>query len=354
MTVAQEANTTSRSSVVQRAKNAYQRIRRMHLSLNLPIWLRAALWIVAISTLAIMPQVSAPYVNFDLSMVMVYAIVGFGLNLLTGYTGQISLGHTAFFAIGAYTAAILAQNGVNYLLAIPVALIVCFVVGYLIGRPALRLRGLQLALVTIALAMITPAAIKRFDSVTHGQEGLSVSVAGAPEWTGLADDQFVYYLCLALALVSFVVARRLSRGSVGRSLVAIRQNEIVASTLGVRAATVKTQIFAISGAYAGLAGVAYVYVVQFVAPEAFGVHLAIAFLSLIVVGGLGTTTGAIIGAFFIHYVPTLTSSINQSASGIIYGGVLILFMFIAPYGIVGLIRYVLAPLVDRLPGRRSA
>ncbi|MGY2084026.1 branched-chain amino acid ABC transporter permease [Blastococcus sp. SYSU DS0539] len=329
------------------------RLRQAQAPLDAPGWLRYAVFAAVVVVAVLIPLNSPPYVNFDLSMVMIYAVVGMGLNLLTGFNGQISLGHSAFFATGAYVGAVLIQEGWHYLAVLPVAIVATFVLGYLFGMPALRLQGLQLALVTLALAIVTPAAIKRLDGITQGQEGINVFTAQPPEWTGLARDQWVYLLCLVAVVAAWILTRRLSTGRIGRSLVAVRDHETVARTLGVRSSRTKTTVFAISAAYTGVGGVLYVYAVQFVGPDSFGLVMAIAFISLIVVGGLGTLGGAVLGAFFITYVPEWTADVNQAAAGLVYGLSLILFMFVMPFGIAGLARAVLRPFVDRLPGRRG-
>ena len=334
-------------------RGRFKLLRVVQAPLDAPNWLRWSVFALVVVVAVVIPLNSPTYVNFDLSMVMIYAIVGMGLNLLTGFNGQISLGHSAFFAAGAYIAAVLIKDGWHYLLVLPVALVVCFILGYLFGLPALRLRGLQLALVTLALAIITPALIKRLDGITKGQEGINIFLTDPPVWTGLATDQWVYLICFVAVVVVWIITRRISTGRVGRSLIAIRDNELVSQTLGVRSSRMKTAIFALSAAYAGLAGVLYTYVVQFVGPDSFGIALAIAFISIIVVGGLGTVSGAIFGAFFIQYVPTWTASIGDSAAGFVYGFALVLFMFVMPFGIAGLVRAVLRPLVRRIPGRRS-
>jgi len=329
-------------------------LRRHQAPLEGPRWLHRALTAMVLVVAVLLPMYSAPYVNFDLTMVLVFAIGGLGLNLLTGYNGQVSLGHSAFVALGAYTAAVLIHNGWHYLIVLPISIAVCFAFGYLVGRPALRLQGLQLALVTLGLAIITPAAIERMGSVTEGQEGINVFSVTAPSWSGLAQDQWVYYLTLAGLVVGWVVAKRLTSGRIGRSLVAVRDNETVSRTLGIHAARTKTVVFALSGAYAGAAGVFYVYVVQFVGPDSFGLTMAIAFLSLIVIGGIGTLPGAIFGAFFVRYVPSVTEQINPSASGFVYGAALVIVMFVMPRGIVGLVRAALRPAMERIPGRRAS
>ena len=178
-------------------------LRRPRAELDAPLWLSRAMVAVVVLVAVVAPLVSAPYVNFDRSMVLVYIVVGLGLNLLTGNTGQISLGHGFFFAVGAYLSGVLVENhGVPYLLLLPLAFVVCYLVGYAFGLPALRLRGLQLALATLGLALVTPAVIKRFEHVTDGHAGINISAADAPGFTGLERDQWVYYLCLVVALVA--------------------------------------------------------------------------------------------------------------------------------------------------------
>ncbi|MET0953125.1 MAG: branched-chain amino acid ABC transporter permease [Aeromicrobium sp.] len=336
--------------------NVAERLRVPQAPLRLPRWLAVGGMTVIVGYLLVSPLIAAPFVNFDRSMVMVYLIVGLGLNLLTGFTGQISLGHGAFFALGAYLAAVLInEQGWPYLAVLPAAAVVSWIVGYLVGRPALRLHGLQLALVTLALALITPSVIKRFDHVTKGQEGINLDTAMPPAWMGLERDQWVFYLCFACAAVTLIVSSRLASGRIGRSLVAIRDNEPVATTLGVRPEILKTQVFALSAACAGVAGALYAFVVQFVAPEAFGLTLAIAFVTLIVVGGLGSTFGSVFGAIFVVYVPDLTAGLNQSAAGLTYGLSLVIFMFLLPAGVIGLVRTVVNPLTSRwrTPAPRS-
>jgi branched-chain amino acid transport system permease protein len=267
------------------------------------------------------------------------AVAVLGLNLLVGYSGQISLGHGAFFALGSYVSAILiVRADVPYLLTLPVAGAACFAAGLLFGLPALRLRGLYLALVTLGLAIATPQLIKRFDGLTGGTQGLSVPRPAAPAWSGLADDQFLYLLTLAAAVVMFALAVGLVRGSVGRALIVVRDNEIAAKTMGVNLATVKTRAFAVSSMYAGVGGALYMLPIGFVAPESFPLALSFAFLAAIVVGGLATIAGALFGALFIEFVPVYAADVDEALAGVIYGGVLILFMYLLPGGVMGLVR----------------
>jgi branched-chain amino acid transport system permease protein len=309
----------------------------------------AALLVFAV----LVPFVFGPYRVGQFTLVAAYAVAALGLNLLVGYSGQISLGHGAFFALGAYTAALLIEKaGVPYLLTVPIAGALAFAVGFVFGVPALRLRGLYLALVTLALAVATPQLIKRFDALTEGTQGMTVAQPESPGWLPLADDQFLYLLTLVVAAIMFALAWSLMRSQVGRAVQAVRDGEIPASTLGVDLATTKTRVFALSAAYAGVAGALYVFAIGFVAPEAFTVTISLAFLAAIVVGGLATIVGAVFGALFIEFVPVYASDVNDALTGVIYGGVLILAMFVMPGGVAGLLRRI-RKLVARRPAEEE-
>ena len=296
----------------------------------------------------LIPFLFGPYRVGQFTLVLTYAVAVLGLNLLVGYNGQISLGHGAFFALGAYTAALLIEKAsVPYLLTLPASGAVCFAAGYLFGVPALRLRGLYLALVTLGLAIAMPQLLKRFDELTEGTQGLTVQQPESPSWLGLADDQFLYLLTLVVAAVMFVLAWNLTRGQLGRAIKAVRDGEIPASTLGVNLAATKTRVFALSAGYAGVGGALYVFALGFVAPEAFTLTVSFAFLAAIVVGGLATISGALLGALFIEFVPVYASDVNDALTGVIYGGVLIAFMWVLPEGAAGLPRRVRGLLARR-------
>jgi branched-chain amino acid transport system permease protein len=287
----------------------------------------------------VIPFLFGPYRVSQFTLVLVYAVGALGLNLLVGYSGQISLGHGAFFALGAYTAALLIEKAsVPHLLSVPAAGVLCFAAGFLFGVPALRLRGLYLALVTLGLAIALPQLIKRFDGLTEGTQGLTVEQPEAPGWLPLADDQFLYLLCLVVAAPMFLIAWNLMRGQLGRAVKAVRDGEIAASTLGVDLAATKTKVFALSAAYAGVAGALYVFALGFVAPEAFTITVSFAFLAAIVVGGLATISGALFGALFYEFVPVYAADVDVALTGVIYGGVLIAFMWVLPEGAAGLPR----------------
>lgn len=303
----------------------------------------ALLGVVALA----IPFVFGAFRVSQFTLALVYAIAVLGLNLLVGYSGQISLGHGAFFALGAYVGAILLdRTGIPYLLTIPAAGAVAFVAGLALGVPALRIRGLYLALVTLAVAIATPVLIKRFDSLTGGSQGIAVPQPAAPAWSGLADDQFLYLLSLLVALPLFALAAGIVRRDVGRALIAMRDDETAARTMGVNLATFKTRAFGLSAAYAGVAGSLFVFTNGFVAPESFTLVVSFSFLAAIVVGGLATIAGALFGALFIVFVPVWSSDVSTALSGAIYGAALIVCMYVFQSGIMGLLRRGFARIVE--------
>jgi len=273
---------------------------------------------------------------FQFTQVCVYAMVLLGLNLLTGYNGQISLGHGAFYAMGAYTAAIMIDRwGVGYGWTIPAAGLVCFVVGFLFGIPALRLEGLHLALATFALALAVPQILKYFDSWTGGSQGIVLSKPRAPLGLPLSRDQWLYYVALSVLIVLFVLTWNLLRTRPGRAIVAIRDNPIAAQAMGIDTALYKSLTFGVSACYTGIAGAVGGLAVAFVAPDSFNVFLSITFLVGIVIGGLASVPGAIFGALFIQFVPNYAQEISKAAPWAIYGIFLIAFMYVMPDGVAG-------------------
>ncbi len=295
----------------------------------------AALAVIAIS----IPFMFGSYRVGQFTLVLAFAVAVLGLNLLVGYGGQISLGHGAFFGLGAYTSAILIEKaGFPHLATVPVAAAVCFAFGLLLGLPALRIRGLYLALLTLGVAIAFPQLIKRFETLTEGTQGINVAQPAAPGWVPLADDQFLYLLTLVLTVPMFVLAAGLVRGRIGRALIAMRESEVAAKAMGVDLARYKTGAFAVSALYAGVGGALYVFSIGFVAPESFTLTISFAFLAAIVVGGLATVGGAVFGALFIEFVPVYASDVNEALAGVIYGAVLIACMYVMRDGVMGLLR----------------
>ncbi|WP_433435625.1 branched-chain amino acid ABC transporter permease [Nonomuraea sp. CA-141351] len=278
-----------------------------------------------------------PFHVFQLTMVLVYAVALLGLNLLVGHAGQISLGHGAFFAVGAYATAILLDRwALPYPVTLPIAAGVAFVLGLAFGLPAMRLRGLYLALVTLAVAIFLVPLLKRFEPVTGGSMGLTLAKPAPPAWSGLAEDQWLYFLTLIVAVAAFLVAGSLLRSRVGRALHAIRDDEAAAEVMGVRLSSYKTLAFAWSAMFAGVAGCLYTWVIGFVSPDSFTVNLSITLLAGLVVGGLGSLSGPVLGGLFVMFVPSIAQDINDAAPGVVFGLLIIAVMYVAPTGLAGL------------------
>ena len=296
---------------------------------------------VAFALACALPFFLGNYRVFQLTLVLAYAIALLGLNMLTGYNGQISLGHGAFYAIGAYTAAILMDKlGLPYWATIPIAGAVCFVVGFLFGLPALRLEGLYLALATFALGVAMPQILKH-EGLAHwtgGSQGVVIVKPDAPAWSGLSQDQWLYFFTLAWVVVFFVVGWNLLRGRIGRAMVAIRDQPIAAQAMGVNTSLVKSLTFGVSALYTGAAGALGAIAVQFVAPDSFNIFLSITLLVGVVIGGLASISGAFFGAVFIQFIPNIAAQISKAAPWAIYGVVLIAFMYAMPSGVAGLLR----------------
>ena len=297
--------------------------------------------VVLLAAACVLPFLVGNYRVFQLTLALAYAIALLGLNMLTGYNGQISLGHGAFYAIGAYTAAILMDKvGMPYWATIPIAGLICLVAGFLFGLPALRLEGLYLALATFALGVAMPQILKHksLEEWTGGSQGVVIVKPEAPDWLPLSQDQWLYYFTLAWAIVLFFAGWNLLRGRVGRALVAIRDQPIAAQAMGVNSALYKSLTFGVSAFYTGVAGALGAIAVQFVAPDSFSIFLSITLVVGVVVGGLASISGALYGALFIQFIPNVADQISKAAPWAIYGVFLIGFMYLMPSGVAGAIR----------------
>jgi len=281
------------------------------------------------------------YHLFQLTMVVVYAIAVLGLNLVTGYNGQISLGHGAFYAVGAYITAILMSNyDVPYWATLPAAAIVSGILGFAVGLPALRLAGHYLALSTFALAVAIPQLLKYkgFEDWTGGVQGIVISKPDPPFGLPLSADQWLYLFTLAVAVLLFVAARNLVRGRIGLAMQAIRDHALAAEAMGIHIAMFKTRTFAVSAAFAGVAGALGAIAVAYVAPDSFTLILSITLFVGLVVGGVASIGGAVFGALFIVFVPNFADQVSKAAPGAVYGVILIACMYLMPLGVAGLAR----------------
>ncbi|MEO7335721.1 MAG: branched-chain amino acid ABC transporter permease, partial [Caldimonas sp.] len=287
-------------------------------------WLLGALVVAAI---LVLPFMVKNYRVFQFTLVLVYAIAILGLNILTGFNGQISLGHGAFFAIGAYTAAVMMDRlGLPYWATLPVAGVVCFGLGFLMGFPALRLGGHYLALATYALALAVPQLLK-WKGIEHWTGGVQGIVLSKPEppfalrlfGQPLNADRWLFFFTCVVTVIMFVLAHNLLRGRIGRALVAIRDHPIAATAMGIDLPIVKSTAFGVSAAYTGVAGALGAICIAFVAPDSFSVLLSISLFAGLVVGGLASIPGAIFGALFVQFVPNLADEISKAAPQAIYG-----------------------------------
>ncbi len=299
---------------------------------------------VLLALLVAAPALLDRFFLLQLTFVCIYAVVGVGLMLLSGYTGQISLGHAAFFAVGAYTETVLLSHGWPFLLTLPAAGAAAALAGIVIGIPALRLSGIYLAIATLAFGYIVEEILARWESVTGGGAGLIVDpirVFGAD----LTGGWKFYYLCLAVAVAVMLLAINLLRSPMGRAMIAIRDSEIAAQSLGVHLARTKTTVFAVSAGFTGLAGALNAHALGYISPEAFTILLSVEFLLMIVVGGLGSLHGAVFGAVFVIVLPQLVKIARDSLppavaaqtglEAAVFGLVVVLFMLFEPLGIYG-------------------
>jgi branched-chain amino acid transport system permease protein len=316
-------------------------------------------YILLLAIVVVLPAFLGSFRTTQLTYVGVFAIALMGLNVLTGFAGQISLGHGAFMALGAYTTAILSVNhGVNELVTIPLGGIVAGVAGFLFGFPALRLAGVYLALGTFGLAVVVPALARRFDEFTGGQAGILLELPTSPV-SRLSPERWLYYLTWAIAALLFSFALFFLRGKRGRAFRAIRENELAAVSSGISLARYKTLAFGVSAFYAGVAGSIYAVLNFIVNPGSFPIDLSILLLVGLVIGGVGSLLGVLGGAAFVEFVPLEAgnlpakgidfaqrlglpvSDLDPTTAGVpsvVYGLILLLVIAVAPQGVAGLVR----------------
>jgi branched-chain amino acid transport system permease protein len=315
-------------------------------------------------TIILLPRFMGEFRLSQFTFVALYFIALLGLNILTGYNGQISLGHGAFMGIGAYVSALLILgrpglelyqleppgwlplgNGMTPVFTIPIAGVVTGIIGLLFGIPALRLAGVSLALATFAMAVSLPTVAKRFEDVTGGGGGLSLLLPETPFGWDISTRHWLYYEAWVTAGILFLAAWLMVRGRLGRAWRSIRDGEVAATSSGVSPALYKTLAFGVSSFYAGVAGALLVIEVSFVNPDTFPVSLSILLLASVVIGGLGSLSGVIFGALLIEFLPIysqdpplLPFEFGNQAPSVVFGAVLILIMFLFPGGVAGLFR----------------
>jgi len=281
------------------------------------------------------PWLAPRYFVFLASLILVNAVVALGLNLLSGYTNQLSFGHAGFLAIGAYTAALLTLHApaVPVVATLAAAGALTAVVGLAFGVPCLRLSGLYLAMATLAFGFVITEAILNLDGLTRGADGLRVPVARLGGWA-LATDTARYYLVAGVTVLLVAAAANLARTRTGRALLAIRESEIAAQASGVPVARYKTIAFGVSAFYTGVAGGLFAFIVGFLSPDAFDVFMSVDFVVMIIVGGLGSVPGSIVGAAVVTVLHDSLAGF-QNYRPLIFGVILVACMLFMPGGIAG-------------------
>lgn len=304
----------------------------------------ASWYAVLLIFLLLAPWFLPDYYRTQLVFIYIYSIVGFGLMLLSGFTGQISMGHAAFLAIGAYTEAVLQAKGMPFVISAPIAVVFAGIAGVIIGLPALRLTGIYLAIATLAFGFIVEEVLARWESVTNGNSGMLVSNVKLV-FGKLDSDWGFYYLCMVCAIAAGFAVFNLLRSHTGRAFIAIRDSEVSAQSMGVNLARYKTLSFAISAAITGLAGALYAHQIRFLSPEQFTIVMSIEFLMMIVIGGMGSLHGAVFGAIFVIVLPELISvgkdylpqvvAEQTGLKGTLFGIIMMMIILFEPQGIFG-------------------
>jgi branched-chain amino acid transport system permease protein len=338
-----------------------------------------ALFVLGAVVVALLPRFMGEFRLLQFTLVAVYVIALLGLNILTGYSGQISLGHGAFVGVGAYVTALLSLgrpglellqldppswlpigDGMTPIFTIPIAALVTGVLGLLIGIPALRLGGISLALATLALAVSFPILMKRYAEVTGGGGGLNLNLPETPFGWDISTRHWLYYEAWVTAGILFILAWLLVRGRIGRAWRAIRDGEVAATSSGVNPALYKTFAFGVSAAYAGAAGALFAIEIAYVNPDTFPVALSILLLASAVIGGLGSLAGAIFGALLYQFLPIYSQEppigsfdFADQATPVVFGVFLIVIMLLLPGGVISGIRRLWAFLVGALARRPS-
>lgn len=311
-------------------------------------WVRTAIVVIVAAMLLIAPLVLPIFANQTLTRMGVYAVAVLGLNIIMGYTGQVMLGQIFFLGVGAYVTAYGVENDWNVVLIFFAACVIPGVIGLVVALAAARLGGLAIAMVTIALPIIGVPLAKRLSDLTGGSQGTSARFSSAPEWTGLANDQWQYYIVVVIAAIGFVLAYNLVRGKFGRAMAIVRDNEAVARSIGISPYRYKVMAFTIASIFGGASGFLYMVAVQYTSPETMSFAHSISLVAAMVVGGAASIAGSLIGGVYYVLVPQVTNAIDPTVTAISQGIILVAVLFILPGGLVSLPR-----VIRRLMRRRD-
>jgi branched-chain amino acid transport system permease protein len=326
-------------------------------------WVRWAIGAIIALVLLVLPLTATEFSNQTVTRIAVFAVAVLGLNIVMGYTGQVSLGHIFFVGVGAYCAIIpirawwggpLAEGSIA--IGFVLAIIIPGLMGLVVALVAVRLRGLALAMVTIALPIIGVPLAKRLSDLTGGNEGISIrrldylasdgqtykgNPFAAPSWTGLDDDQWQYYLVMIIAAMLFALAFFLVRGKYGRAFAIVKENEAVAASMGISPYRYKVLAFTIASMFGGAAGFLYVVALQYTSSETLSFGHSIELVIASIVGGAGSIVGAILGGIIYVLVPQITNTISPGSTTVVQGIVILLVLFLLPGGLASLPRAIL-------------
>ncbi|WP_105566193.1 branched-chain amino acid ABC transporter permease [Microbacterium halophytorum] len=296
-------------------------------------WWRIAVVVAIIVALIVAPLVLQVEVNQQLARVGVFATAVLGLNVIMGYTGQVSLGQIFFVGFGAYVTAYGVNNDWPIVLTFVAAIVLPGLAGLIVAFAAARLGGLAIAMVTLALPVIGVPLAKRLSDLTGGSQGTSARFSKAPEWTGLYDDQWQYYTVLLIAGICFLLVWNLTRGKFGRALAIVKENENVAKSMGISPYRYKVMAFTIAALIGGVAGFLYMVVVQYTSPETLAFHHSISLLASMVVGGAASILGSLLGGIYYVFVPSVANEIAPTLTALIQGAILLLVLVLLPGGL---------------------
>lgn len=316
-------------------------------------WFAPALLIA----LCFVPLATDKYTQYICNLILVYAVIGMGLNLLLGYAGQFAFAHAAFMGIGAYAAALLTTRaGLSFWVALPAAGVITMVIGAVAVLPALRMKRVYLALATLAFAELVTWTLVHWKSLTLGTDGVDLKAPYFFAWR-VGSDEAKYFVLLATTAIMYLLAKRVLQSKIGRALVAVRDNEIVAQCNGIDVARTKTIAFALSAFYAGIGGALFALTLGFIVPDGFGLGQIALHFSIVVIGGLASLPGSLIGAVLVTILPEALRGL-QGVQELVYGLTLMAFILFMPTGIAGLLRkYGVLPreiLAAPIPWGRSA
>jgi branched-chain amino acid transport system permease protein len=307
-------------------------------SLSQRPWARRAGVLLLLVVLAVLPLVMSEFVNETIARIGVFAVAVLGLNVVMGYTGQVSLGQIFFLGLGAYVTAYGVSNDWNIGLVFVLACLLPAVAGLLVALAAARLGGLAIAMVTIALPIVGVPLAKRLSDYTGGSQGLSARFADAPEGSGLFDDQWQLYIVLVIGGIVFALTRSLVRGKYGRAFAIVKGNEAVASSMGISPYRYKVLAFTIASLIGGVSGFLYMLVIQYTSPETMSFGHSIQLLAAMVIGGAGSIVGSILGGAYYVLIPQLTNQVDPSLTTLLQGAILLVVLFVLPGGLASLPR----------------